>query len=209
MCRRLPLLGLFAGAALFACGRAPSVECSPGGRCSPAADRALRVTEAALGLSDLRRRDRPPELRIWSISWDEGAGILTRSRDRGTNIERYAWWPASASSDSIGVKCADRRATRSGVATCRLADPLRPYAGYVLRNLEAHGLLTLPGGALPTCPYGVPMCPKDQFFDTSVFLVEVRDSTRYRTYGYTLPPAGTASEAVWFLDLLLHAPPFS
>jgi hypothetical protein len=44
---------------------------------------------------------------------------------------------------------------------------------------------------------------------TTVFLVEIRDSARYRTYGYTLPLADTASEPVWLMDLLLHTPPFS
>lgn len=209
MCLRLPLLGLFASAALVACSRGPIVECSPGGRCSHAADSALRVPEAAMGLADLRRGDRPPELRIWSVSWGDGTGILTRSRGRGARIEQYGWWPASASSDSFGIKCADQRATRSGVGACRLADPTQPYASNVLRNLEAHGLRTLPGGALPTSPYAVATCPGECYMATTVFLVEIRDSARYRTYGYTLPPAGTASEAVWMLDLLLHGPPFS
>lgn len=98
---------------------------------------------------------------------------------------------------------------RLGVEACRLADPQQPYAGNVLHNLEAHGLRTHAGGELPTSPFATPRCQKGYCVEPSVLLIEVGDSARYRTYGYTLPPAGSAGEGIWLIDLMLSIPPFS
>lgn len=181
-----------------ACHRdAPVVECSPGGRCAAVADSALAGPTAVLALSDLRapRGDSVREVRVWQVYWPSKSGWLARfvgGAGSGVSAEHFEWWRVGdrttkrRQASGGGPYCEGRPRTARGVKACRVGASAPPYAGNILRNLDAHGLRTLRGGGLPVLDDTVPACTGDECGGPAALIVEIRDGRQYRSYGYTL-----------------------
>jgi hypothetical protein len=175
----------------------PAVECGPGGRCTAAADSVL--TDTSLW-----------EVRFWQVDWPRRAGRLTRFVTAPPGVvsaERFEWWRAGDSSVAKrhaadgGPYCEGPRAAGHGVEACRVGASVPPYAGNILRTIEAQGLREHPGGALPVFADTTPDCADHVCLGPAALIVELRDGGRYRTYGYTLrlelDSAGRPALGLW------------
>ncbi len=171
--------------------------CAPGGACSRSAASEIAAASAELRLPRSDLSGSAAEVRIWTLDVSLRHGSLTRmiADSLGTRADRFRWWsakPLSAeqrleTSSIDSASCMDLW-TASDRVFCRLRPVGRQYAMSAWQVLERHGIWSLPGSDAPA---DTVRCYFDWCELPARLVVETRDSTGYRTYGYPLPARET------------------